>query len=272
MFAKSRRLGVFTSCMFHLGPSVAEKTQPSPLRVVDESPEWIVIDKPPHLQVHPSKPDGSFTLWHGVRELLAFEMATGGQISIINRLDRETSGLTLICKTAAAARKFSQLMERRRIHKEYFAIVWGWPERDVYEIDKPIARQGDHAPSRIYLKQCVHPAGARAQTSVRVEKRFACETSNGGHFSLVRAFPHTGRMHQIRVHLAHLGHALVGDKIYGPNEENYLRFIETGWTPELENSLLLPRHALHSAVLEIEEEGLKWNSSLPSGLAEFCGA
>src|SRR5207249_4105746 len=102
-------------------------------RVIDESDDFIVIDKPPNLQAHPSKPDGSFTLWHALRELLAFELANGGQISIINRLDRETSGLTLVCKNANAARRFSRLMERRRIRKEYLAIVWGWPREDVYE-------------------------------------------------------------------------------------------------------------------------------------------
>ncbi|MEA3186191.1 MAG: rRNA synthase [Chthoniobacter sp.] len=253
--------------------------EPSPNRpdsnpkfaVVAESPDWIVIDKPPHLQVHPSKPDGSFTLWHGLRELLAFEMQTGGQVSIINRLDRETSGLTLVCKTAAAARKFSLLMQARQIRKEYLAIVWGWLDQDASEIDAQITRQGDHEPSRIYLKQKVHPAGAPAQTSIRVERRFTRETSNGGRFSVVRVLPHTGRMHQIRVHLAHLGHPVVGDKIYGPNEENYLTFIETGWTAELAQSLLLPRHALHSAVLGIDAENLAWQSPLPPDLEQFVG-
>ena len=239
------------------------------IRIIAESDDWIVVDKPPNLQVHPSKPDGSRTLWHELRELLAFELAIGGQISIINRLDRETSGLTLVCKHAAAARRFSRLMMRQRIHKEYLAIVWGWLECDLYEIDAPILRQGEQMPSRIYLKQCVHPAGALARTTLRVEHRFARETSNGGHFSLVCAIPHTGRMHQIRVHLAHIGHAVVGDKIYGPNEDNYLTFIKTGWTPELDRSLLLPRHALHSAVLRVGDENLAWYAPLPEDLAEF---
>ncbi len=244
---------------------------PKCFRVIDESAEWIVIDKPPHLQVHPSKPDGSFTLWHGLRELLAFEMVNGGQVSIINRLDRDTSGLSLVCKTAEAARKFSQLMERRLIHKEYLAIVWGWPACDRYEIDVPLARKGDHESSRIYLKQCVHPLGTPSRTFIEVEKRFRCETSNGCEFSVVRAIPETGRMHQIRVHLAHIGHPVVGDKIYGPNEEHYLEFIETGWTPALERSLLLPRHALHSAMLRIETANVQseWNSPLPQDLAAF---
>lgn len=242
------------------------------LRIIAENDDWIVVDKPANLQAHPSKPDGKRTLWHELRELLVFELANGGQISIINRLDRETSGLTLVCKNAAAARHFSQLMMQRHIQKEYLALAWGWPERDVYEVDAPILRQGSQMPSRIYLKQCVHASGSSARTTLTVEKRFARETSNDRRFSLIRAIPHTGRMHQIRVHLAHVGHPVVGDKIYGPNEENYLRFIETGWTPELERSLLLPRHALHSAELRVDDENLAWHSALPKDLMDFINA
>ena len=70
----------------------------SPIRIVAESADWLVVDKPPHLDAHPSKPNGRFTLWDGLRELLAYEIANGGKVSLINRLDRETSGLTLIAK------------------------------------------------------------------------------------------------------------------------------------------------------------------------------
>jgi 23S rRNA pseudouridine1911/1915/1917 synthase len=112
----------------------------------------------------------------------------------------------------------------------------------------------------------IHPNGAPARTDFRVEHRFT--RNSGERFSIIRAFPRTGRTHQIRVHLASLGHAIVGDKIYGPDEKLYLEFIETGWTPELERRLLLPRHALHSATLEIEG-GDRWISALPSDLASF---
>ena len=77
-------------------------------------------------------------------------------------------------------------------------------------------------------------------------QRRGVRTTDGERWSLVRAVPETGRLHQIRVHLAHLGHPVVGDKIYGPDEGCYLRFIETGWTPELARALWLDRHALHA--------------------------
>lgn len=234
-----------------------------------EGEEWLVVDKPAGIEVHPSKPSGRLTLWDGLRDILAYEIVNGGQVSIVNRLDRETSGLTLVAKTRGAARSFCRQMEARRVRKEYLALVWGWPVQDEWEVDAPILRKGTREPSRIYLKQMVHSEGAAARTWFRVERRFRREE---GDFALVRAFPETGRMHQIRVHLAHSGHAVVGDKLYGPDEGCYLEFIDTGWTPALAARLLLPRHALHSAVLAFEEHGLAWESSLPRDLEEWASA
>jgi 23S rRNA pseudouridine1911/1915/1917 synthase len=236
---------------------------------IAESDDYIVVNKPPLIEVHPSRPNGRFTLWDGLRELLAYEIVNGGQVSIINRLDRETSGLTLIAKSHAAARTFHQLMERRAIEKEYLAIAWGWPSEDEFVSDAPLLRQGSQEISRIYLKQAAHSDGAPCRTRFRVERRFTRASSNGDRFSIVRCFPETGRMHQIRVHLSQLGHAVVGDKIYGPDEGCYLEFIETGWTPALAARLLLPRHALHSAVLRIPELALEWQSPLPPDLADW---
>ena len=251
---------------------VALNSQPSTLSrfvVLDESADWLVVDKPPHLAVHPSRPGCGFTLWDGLRELLAYELANGGQVSLINRLDRETSGLTLIAKTAAMARTLGLEMMARRVEKEYLALVWGWPESDGFSVDAPLLRRGRVEPSRIHLKQAVHPDGAAARTRFRVEQRFTGATTAGDRFALVRAFPETGRTHQIRVHLAHAGHPVVGDKIYGPDEGCYLEFIATGWTPALAARLLLPRHALHSAVLRLPALGLAWASPLAPDLAAW---
>src|SRR6266699_2689469 len=141
-------------------------------RIIDETDDYIVVDKPAFLLTHPTKPDQRTTLWKELRELLAFEIANGGQVSIVNRLDRETSGLVLVAKTSAAARKFGLLMQRRRLHKQYLAIVSGWPEWETKVVDAPLDRQGKHQKSEIWLKQTIHPAGAAAQTEFRVERRF----------------------------------------------------------------------------------------------------
>jgi 23S rRNA pseudouridine1911/1915/1917 synthase len=244
--------------------------RPATFNIVAESGDWIVVEKPPFIEVHPSKPNGRKTLWDGLRELLAYEIVNGGQVSIINRLDRETSGLTLVAKHRDAARTFCMAMEARRITKEYLALVWGWPAQDVFEVEAPLLRQGDRQASAIHLKQMVHPEGAHAFTGFRVERRFTLETSAGSRFALVRAFPKTGRMHQIRVHLSHAGHPVVGDKLYGPDECCYLEFIQTGWTPALAARLLLPRHALHSAALAIPSHGLTWQSPLPQDLLAWA--
>lgn len=237
--------------------------------IVDERDDYVVVDKPPFLLAHPTKPNGEATLWRKLQELLAFELANGGQVSIINRLDRETSGLVLIAKTAAAARRYGMLMQRRRLKKEYLAIVWGWPEWETKFVEAPLNRQGKYRESAIWLKQTIHPAGAEAQTEFRVERRFIkSRCSRDSQFSLIRAIPHTGRTHQIRVHLASIGHPIVGDKVYGPDEQLYLQFIQTGWTPELERQLLLPRHALHSTKLAIDDE-IEWESPLPVDLRDF---
>ncbi|MFN2476172.1 MAG: RluA family pseudouridine synthase [Chthoniobacterales bacterium] len=233
--------------------------------IVAETDDYLVADKPAFLLVHPSKPTTAPTLWSELQKLLAFELANGGQVSLVNRLDRETSGLVLVAKTPEAARRFGLLMQRGKIAKGYLAIVWGWPQWEETTVDAPLVRQGDHAPSAIWLKQAVHPAGAEARTKLRVERRF---TRAGKRYSIVRAIPLTGRTHQIRVHLASTGHPIVGDKIYGPDERWYLRFIETGWTTELAHALLLPRHALHAAKLSIDGVG-SWTSALPSSLAAF---
>ena len=269
--------------------NISTQNRPPGFKVIDETDDYIVVDKPAFLLAHPTKPDERPTLWKQLRELLAFEIANGGQVSIVNRLDRETSGLVLVAKTSVAARRFGLLMQERRLDKEYLAIVWGWPDWETKIVDAPLCRQGKHRKSAIWLKQAIHPAGAAARTEFRVEQRFTRSfgrdespsrpqlLKNGApggralppdQFALIRAIPRTGRTHQIRVHLASLGHPIVGDKIYGPDEKLYLEFIDTGWTDHLQRQLLLPRHALHSGKLAIPTEH-EWSSELPEDLTKF---
>src|SRR5207248_9071522 len=141
---------------------VSTQNQPPGFKVIDETNDYVVVDKPAFLLTHPTKPDQRPTLWKQLRELLAFEIANGGQVSIVNRLDRETSGIVLVAKISAAARRFGLLMQQQRVQKEYLAIVWGWPEWEHYFVDAPLARQGKHQNSAIWLKQMIHPSGTPA--------------------------------------------------------------------------------------------------------------
>ena len=226
-------------------------------QILGEEPEFLAVDKPPGLLVHPTKPGGPHTLLDGLGELLCYERTTGGSIGIINRLDRETSGVVLVAKSAAAARELSLAMHRRAVRKEYLALCHGWPEADNFAMDAPILRLGEVGPFKVWLKRGIHPRGSPARTRFRVERRL--NWPGRGPIALIRAFPSTGRTHQIRVHLAEAGYPVVGDKLYSRGEESYLEFIRTGWSPALEETLWLPRHALHSAKIEFPFGGV-WHA------------
>ena len=236
--------------------------------VIDESEDWIVVSKPAPLIVHPSGKKSEPTLLCGLRALLLYEMVNGAQLSILNRLDRETSGLVVVSKNKSTARKFGRAMERREIQKQYHALVHGRPEWQEITLDAPILRKGEVSESPIWVKQMVHPAGKPSVTHFSVMDSFRIE---GETISKLEITPHTGRMHQIRVHAAHLGYPIVGDKIYGVSEQCYLDFIEEGWTENLAKRLWLPRHALHASAMNLEndEEAWSWQCDLSEDLENF---
>jgi 23S rRNA pseudouridine1911/1915/1917 synthase len=238
-------------------------------RVIDESADWIVVDKPAPLIVHPANQKPEPTLLGGVEHLLAYEMENGACPAIVNRLDRDTSGLVIVAKHTAAARELGMIFERREVEKEYLAIVSGWPEADEWECTSPILRGGEIGPSPIWVRQIVHPAGKRCLTRFRVEQRIKRDE---GRFALVRCFPETGRMHQIRVHLAHSGHPITGDKLYSGDGSEYLAWMACGWSAELACKLQLPRHALHASGLALRwrERDLRWEAPLAPDLAAFA--
>lgn len=236
--------------------------------IIEDNDDFALVDKPPHLMVHPNKPGNPPTLLDGLQEYFVFEMSCGGQISIITRLDRETSGLVLVAKHKEAAGMLGKAMEAKEFRKSYHAIVHGWPEDDEFALDEPLLRKGEVADTPIYVKQLVHPQGKAAKTEFAVEQRLSIPGAAGPlPFSLVRCTPVTGRMHQIRVHLAHAGFPIVGDKMYGPDETCYLDFIETGWTMDLERRLLMNRQALHASRLGWKNR--EWSCELPSDMLNF---
>jgi len=237
-------------------------------RVIDESDDWIVVDKPAPLIVHPANRKPEPTLLGGLENLLSYEIGNGACLGIVTRLDRDTSGLVLVAKHKAAARELGMIFERREATKEYLAIVNGWPDKDEWACGEPIIRAGDVGESTIWVRQIVHPDGRDSLTRFHVENRFE---RNEGRFSLIRCFPETGRMHQIRVHLAHCGHPILGDKIYSGDGSEYLEWMADGWTMKLKEQLLIPRHALHAARLGVPWRGgrIEWEADIPAVLANF---
>jgi 23S rRNA pseudouridine1911/1915/1917 synthase len=237
--------------------------------VVDEGEGWIVLNKAAPLIVHPANDKGDEpTLLGGVKQLLSYEMANGARLSIINRLDRETSGLVLMATNKCMARELCRTMERREVEKVYDALVWGWPEWNERVVDAPILRRGEVEPSRIYVKQMVCSEGKKSITQMRVVDRFI---SRGKKMSLLKVSPVTGRMHQIRVHASYVGHSIIGDKIYGKDEGVYLRFIKDGMDKKMKDDLVIMRHALHASEMKLKIDGreIRWAVGIPTDMKKI---
>jgi len=232
--------------------------------VLYETENWIAINKGAPLIVHPTDGGAQSSLLGGVEELLAYDIANGAKLSIVNRLDRETSGVVLIAKNKNHARLFGRAMMRKEFRKEYVAIVFGWPDWDERTVDAPLISQREVRESPIWLKQAVDASGKDSETRFSVKKRFTYHQGGEDHrLSYMHVKPVTGRMHQIRVHAAHMGHPLVGDKIYGSNEGYYLDFIKNGWSDVMAEGLLFRRHALHAERLILEGEDVLMDISAP---------
>ncbi|MBV9774613.1 MAG: RluA family pseudouridine synthase [Gemmatimonadetes bacterium] len=176
---------------------------PMELRVVHEDADVLVVDKPPFLLVHPTSPDQRSTLAHGVAHHYR-EQGLHARVRPVHRIDRDTSGLVLFAKTGFAHQHLDRQLRERELSREYLALVQGVMEQDAGTIDAPIGRDRQHPELR-----AVRPgAGEPALTRFRVEERYVGAT-------LVRLELETGRTHQIRVHLAHAGHPVLGDRQYG---------------------------------------------------------
>lgn len=251
-----------------IGPWPRKETPPEAIRLIapEELRAWIlfedehllVLNKPGDVVCHPSKAGPWSSLVGAAREYLG-----GGAMHLVFRLDRETSGVVLIAKDEHTAQQLQKVTLKRRYAKVYHAILVGELGAETL-VDQPL---GPDFSGPVTAKTGVVPAG-QGKPAVTCFTPLAV----GGGFTLARVATETGRKHQIRAHAQWLGYPLVGDKIYGPDQRLYLEFIDTGWTPALENRLLLRRQALHCAEIDLTLAGAQhvFRARLPDDLAAFA--
>ena len=231
---------------------------PIPLVVVFEDEHLAVIDKPAGLVVHPAPGHWDDTL---VNALVArgTTLAGGaeGRPGIVHRLDRDTSGLMVVAKTDLAHRKLGAMLAARRVTRRYAALAWGHLDESPTVIEAPLARH-----PRDRKKVTVQAEGRPSRTDAYVVARL-------GQTDLLRLELHSGRTHQIRVHLAHIGHPVVGDPVYGAGGSRRITGPARVEAEALER--LAPRQALHAAWLRFRHPAtgadLEFRSEWPTDLA-----
>ncbi|MDG4475167.1 RluA family pseudouridine synthase [Thiovibrio frasassiensis] len=234
--------------------------------ILHEDDDLLVIDKPAPLPCHPGGRFFAHTLWALLKENHGFDNPR-----LINRLDRETSGLVLVAKNKAAARLCQAQFIQHTVEKVYLVVVEGdFPDTPIgveaigwLGVDPESAIRKK---MRFYPTQNDAPPGA-AESSTEFHR---ISTASNGSLSLVAAKPHTGRCHQIRATLLHLGFPVVGDKLYGLDEQLFLRFKEGHLSATDHTLLRIPRQALHAASLRLNHpttgKELEFSAPLPSAL------
>lgn len=217
--------------------------------------ELLVVNKPGLVVCHPSKHGPWSSLVGACREYLGVE-----RLHMPSRLDRETSGVVVFVKKPELASVLQKAIQFRQVTKSYVAILEGEMKEPV-TVDQPLANDEG---SLVRIRQWVVSGGAPSVTSfepVRANQNYT--------YTSVK--PKTGRLHQIRVHAAWLGHPVVGDKIYGPDQKLFVEFCEEGFTRNLAKHLPLRRQALHASRIDYHlETGLMtFEAPLAADLAEF---
>ena len=214
-------------------PGLAPSGPPPPHPpILFEDSDILVVNKPSGMLVHPS---GDEFVWTIISVLRLYRKEQC--LDLVHRLDRDTSGTLVITKNKESNAYLKKELQKRNINKVYHAISRGSPPWEVKDLRAPIA---EHPTAKLRLRRTVLPSGLPSHTSFRVLQRL-------DNYSLIECLLHTGRTHQIRVHLEYLGYPILGDKIYGQKDDIFLEHLHQGATKRVREIVSFSRHCLHAA-------------------------
>jgi 23S rRNA pseudouridine1911/1915/1917 synthase len=239
-----------------------------PLHIIYEDDWLAVVNKPHDMVVHPAKGNWSGTLVNALQWHFREHLSTGNghlRAGIVHRLDKDTSGVILIAKDDVTHRDLSMQFESRKVFKEYVSLAAGELERDSDYVEGALKM---HPHDRLRMVVSTDPDAKHALTYYEVLERFRG-------FTLVKVQPRTGRTHQIRVHLQHVGCPVLADKLYGGRDQFRLSDLVPG-LPEPQNEVLIGRQALHAFRLRFRhprtEQWIEAEAPLPPDMRRTLDA
>ena len=217
-----------------------------PLDIICEDDDLIIVNKQPGIIVHPTKGHPHHTVANAVMKYMA-DSGQSFKVRFANRIDMDTSGIIIVAKNANAQNELSSQMRRNTVVKKYYALTEGNIEEDHFGIDLPVGR-----PDQVSIRrEVMFEGGKNALSEVNVIERYHSEKF--GDHTLVEVILHTGRTHQIRVHLSHIGHIIAGDTLYGGSTQ------------------LIDRQALHAYYIEFDHPVTKERVSFCTDLPDDIG-